>query len=148
MACCGMDSGWWRALVSTVMNLRDPQNAGKFLSSCTTGGFSKRVQPLEVSLAQVGIPFPPPALSSNIHRSTVSHFRSKTSQESLHNRFFSSSTLSSFRSYDCDSLQPNCHFGITQQASTSTHSAHVTQWAFYDVSPRCSKEVCRYVGQM
>jgi hypothetical protein len=29
----------WRALVNTVMNLQVPKNAGKFLSSCTTGGF-------------------------------------------------------------------------------------------------------------
>jgi hypothetical protein len=34
----------WRALVNTAMNLRVPQNAGKFLSSCTTGGFSRRAQ--------------------------------------------------------------------------------------------------------
>jgi hypothetical protein len=27
--------------VNTVMNLRVPQNAGKFLNSCTTGSFSK-----------------------------------------------------------------------------------------------------------
>jgi hypothetical protein len=33
-----------RALVSTVMNLRVPANAGKFLSSCTTRGFSRRAQ--------------------------------------------------------------------------------------------------------
>jgi hypothetical protein len=33
----------WRALVNTVMNLRVPQNAGKFLSSCTIGGFSRRL---------------------------------------------------------------------------------------------------------
>jgi hypothetical protein len=32
----------WRALVNTVMNLRVPYNAGKFLS--TTGGFSRRAQ--------------------------------------------------------------------------------------------------------
>jgi hypothetical protein len=38
----GMDQ--WRALVSTVMNLRVPQNVGKFLSSCATGGFSRRAQ--------------------------------------------------------------------------------------------------------
>jgi hypothetical protein len=30
----------WRALVNAVMNLRIPQNVGKFLSSCATGGFS------------------------------------------------------------------------------------------------------------
>jgi hypothetical protein len=30
----------WRALVTMVMNLRVPQNAGKFLSSCTIGSFS------------------------------------------------------------------------------------------------------------
>jgi hypothetical protein len=29
----------WRALVNTVMNLRVPYNAGKFLSSCSIGGF-------------------------------------------------------------------------------------------------------------
>jgi hypothetical protein len=34
----------WRALVNTIMNLRVPQNVGKFLSSCTTGGFSRRAQ--------------------------------------------------------------------------------------------------------
>jgi hypothetical protein len=35
---------WWKALVNTVMNLRVPYNVGKFLSSCTTGGFSRRAQ--------------------------------------------------------------------------------------------------------
>jgi hypothetical protein len=35
----------WRALVNTVMNLRVPQNAEKFLCSCTIGGgFSRRAQ--------------------------------------------------------------------------------------------------------
>jgi hypothetical protein len=32
----------WRAPVNTAMNLRVPQNVGKFFSSCTTGGFSRR----------------------------------------------------------------------------------------------------------
>jgi hypothetical protein len=34
----------WRALMNTVMNLRVPLNAGKFLSGCTIGGFSRRAQ--------------------------------------------------------------------------------------------------------
>jgi hypothetical protein len=34
----------WRALVNTVMNLRVPENTGKFLSSCTVGSFSRRAQ--------------------------------------------------------------------------------------------------------
>jgi hypothetical protein len=38
-----------RALVNMTMNLRVPQNAGKFLSSCTTGGFSRTAQLHEVS---------------------------------------------------------------------------------------------------
>jgi hypothetical protein len=38
----GMDQ--WRSLVNTLMNLRVPQNAGKFLSSCTIGSFSRRAQ--------------------------------------------------------------------------------------------------------
>jgi hypothetical protein len=34
----------WRALVNTVMNLQVPWNAGKFLSSCTIGRFSRRAE--------------------------------------------------------------------------------------------------------
>jgi hypothetical protein len=33
-----------RALVNTVMNFRVPWNAGKFFSSCRTGGFSRTAQ--------------------------------------------------------------------------------------------------------
>jgi hypothetical protein len=43
----------WRALVNAVMNLRAPQNVGKFLSSCITGGFSRRAQLHVVSLVSV-----------------------------------------------------------------------------------------------
>jgi hypothetical protein len=38
------DRDRWRDLVKTVMNLRVPCNAGKFLSGCTTGSFSGRAQ--------------------------------------------------------------------------------------------------------
>jgi hypothetical protein len=38
------DRDWWRALVSTVMNLQVPYNSGKFLSSCTNDGFPRRSQ--------------------------------------------------------------------------------------------------------
>jgi hypothetical protein len=38
------DSDQWTALVNTVLNLRDPLNAGKFLSSCTIVGSSRRAQ--------------------------------------------------------------------------------------------------------
>jgi hypothetical protein len=34
----------WRALVNTVLNLRVPYNAGKFLRGCTIGGSSRRAQ--------------------------------------------------------------------------------------------------------
>jgi hypothetical protein len=45
------DRDEWRALVNTVMNLRDIRNAGKFLSISTTGSFSRMTQLPEVSLA-------------------------------------------------------------------------------------------------
>jgi hypothetical protein len=34
----------WRALVNMAMNLRVPQNVGKLLNRCATGGFSRRAQ--------------------------------------------------------------------------------------------------------
>jgi hypothetical protein len=36
--------------VNMIINFSIPQNIWKFLSSCTTGGFSKRAQLHEVSL--------------------------------------------------------------------------------------------------
>jgi hypothetical protein len=42
------DSDELMAFVNTVMSLRVPQNVRKFLSSCTTGGFSRRAQLHEV----------------------------------------------------------------------------------------------------
>jgi hypothetical protein len=38
------DVDQWRAVVNTVMNLRVSQNTGKFLSDCTSSGFSRRAQ--------------------------------------------------------------------------------------------------------
>jgi hypothetical protein len=38
------DKDQWRASVNMVMNLRVAYNLGKFLSSCTIGGFSRRAQ--------------------------------------------------------------------------------------------------------
>jgi hypothetical protein len=38
------DRDQWRALVKTVLKLRVPKNAGKFLSGCTIGGSSRRAQ--------------------------------------------------------------------------------------------------------
>jgi hypothetical protein len=47
------DNDQWRALVNTVMNLLVTQNAGKFLSRCTTGGFSRRAQLHEVNKIEI-----------------------------------------------------------------------------------------------
>jgi hypothetical protein len=38
------DKDHWGAPVNTVMNLRVPENAGKFLSGCIIGSFSRRAQ--------------------------------------------------------------------------------------------------------
>jgi hypothetical protein len=38
------DRDHWRALVSTVSKIQIPKNARKFLSGCTIGGSSRRVQ--------------------------------------------------------------------------------------------------------
>jgi hypothetical protein len=44
----------WRALVNMVINLRVPKNAGKFLSSCTIGSFSRRAKlPCDNILADI-----------------------------------------------------------------------------------------------
>jgi hypothetical protein len=34
----------WRATANMVMNLWVPYNSGEFLSSCTSGGFSRKAQ--------------------------------------------------------------------------------------------------------
>jgi hypothetical protein len=38
------DRDQWKAVIHMPMNLRIPQNTGKFLSSCTAGGFSRKAQ--------------------------------------------------------------------------------------------------------
>jgi hypothetical protein len=43
------DREQWMALVNTAMKLWVPKKSGKFLSSCTTGGFLRRAQLPEVS---------------------------------------------------------------------------------------------------
>jgi hypothetical protein len=38
------DRDQWRTVVNTIINLRVPYNAGKFLSGCTIGGVSRSAQ--------------------------------------------------------------------------------------------------------
>jgi hypothetical protein len=47
-----LDTDQWMAVANTVMNLRFPQNVGKFLNSCTTDGFS-RSQVYEISYVKI-----------------------------------------------------------------------------------------------
>jgi hypothetical protein len=51
MDCIGLaqDREQWRGLVNTSIKFRVPYNIWKFLSSCTAGGFSKRVNLHRVS---------------------------------------------------------------------------------------------------
>jgi hypothetical protein len=44
-----IDLAQWRPLVNMVINLWVQENVWKFLSSCTTGGFSRRTYPFEMS---------------------------------------------------------------------------------------------------
>jgi hypothetical protein len=44
------DGVQWRVVMKTAMNLRVSYNVGKFLSSCTPGGFSRRTQLREVGI--------------------------------------------------------------------------------------------------
>jgi hypothetical protein len=37
------DRDQWKTFVNTVMSVEFTYNAGKFLSSCATGGFSRKV---------------------------------------------------------------------------------------------------------
>jgi hypothetical protein len=41
--------------VYTAINLRVPKNVGEFLSSCATGGFSRRAQPHGVSSVEMAV---------------------------------------------------------------------------------------------
>jgi ABC-type uncharacterized transport system permease subunit len=52
------DRDRWRVLVNTVMILLISLNAGKFLSSYATGGFSRRPQLHEVSMIVKRVIFP------------------------------------------------------------------------------------------
>jgi hypothetical protein len=62
------DRDQWRALVSTIMNLWVPQNNGKFLNSCTIGGFSRRAQLHECVCACVHVGGRERLLIQYIHR--------------------------------------------------------------------------------
>jgi hypothetical protein len=53
------DRDQWRALVKSVMNLPVPKNAGKFLSSYTIGGFSRKAQLREGSSVYISTIFFP-----------------------------------------------------------------------------------------
>jgi hypothetical protein len=47
------DRDRWRVLLNMVQNLRFQYNAGQFLSSCTTGGLSRRNQLYEYRVSYI-----------------------------------------------------------------------------------------------
>ena len=65
------DRDRWRTLVSVVMNLRVPQNAGNFLTSCKPVSFSRRTLHHGVSKYDLRLPYEARIYTSSQMRSRV-----------------------------------------------------------------------------
>jgi hypothetical protein len=105
------DRDQWRTLLWTLINFRFRCISGKFLSSCTIGGSSRRAQLHELSYLTQEIPYQ--CLSTFICFS--------------HNQIFTSERQSSWTSFSCLSI-PNTWASAYKHRQINKSDRHLCSW--------------------